>query len=127
MLLPPPKRAAITGGFSMKIATKRAVTAATALLLAAGTLTACASQEGSTDDTADGANGKIALLLPESKTTRYEAYDRPIFEAKVADLCPECEVIYSNADQDPAKQQQQAESALTQGIEIGRASCRERA
>src|SRR5690554_7848876 len=126
MLVPPPKRAAITGGFSMKIATKRAVTAATALLLAAGTLTACAAEEGSTPND-DGANKKIALLLPESKTTRYEAYDRPIFEAKVADLCPECEVIYSNADQDPAKQQQQAESALTQGIEIGRASCRERA
>src|SRR5690554_4257382 len=126
MLVPPPKRAAMTGGFSMKIATKRAVTAATALLLAAGTLTACASDEGSTP-TGDGANKKIALLLPESKTTRYEAYDRPIFEAKVAELCPECEVVYANADQDAAKQQQQAESALTQGIEIGRASCRERA
>ncbi len=101
----------------MKIATKRAVTAATALLLAAGTLTACASQEGSSP-TDEGANKKIALLLPESKTTRYEAYDRPIFEAKVAELCPECEVVYSNADQDPAKQQQQAESALTQGIGV---------
>src|SRR5690554_250974 len=117
MLMPPPKRAAITGGFSMKIATKRAVTAATALLLAAGTLTACASEEGSAP-TEDGANKKVALLLPESKTTRYEAYDRPLFEAKVAELCPECEVVYANADQDAAKQQQQAESALTQGIGV---------
>jgi D-xylose transport system substrate-binding protein len=103
----------------MKIATKRAVTAATALLLAAGTLTACASQEqASPGATQDGASGKIALLLPESKTTRYEAYDRPLFEAKVAKLCPKCEVIYSNADQDAAKQQQQAESALTQGVKV---------
>jgi D-xylose transport system substrate-binding protein len=101
----------------MKIATKRAVTAATALLLAAGTLTACAADEGSTP-TEDGANKKIALLLPESKTTRYEAYDRPIFEAKVAELCPDCEVVYANADQDAAKQQQQAESALTQGVGV---------
>ncbi|MHA6669782.1 ABC transporter substrate-binding protein [Homoserinimonas sp. A447] len=102
----------------MKIATKRAVTVATALLLAAGTLTACAPQEGSSSDTGDAATGKIALLLPESKNTRYEAYDRPIFEAKIAELCPECEVVYSNADQDPAKQQQQAESALTQGVAV---------
>ncbi|WP_307784476.1 MULTISPECIES: sugar ABC transporter substrate-binding protein [unclassified Salinibacterium] len=60
----------------------------------------------------------IALLLPESKTARYEAYDRPFFEAKVAELCPECDVIYANADQDPAKQQQQAESAFAQGISV---------
>ena len=28
----------------------------------------------------------IALLLPESKTTRYEAFDKPLFEAKVKEL-----------------------------------------
>jgi D-xylose transport system substrate-binding protein len=65
-----------------------------------------------------GAEYRIALLLPESKTARYEAYDRPFFEAKVAELCPQCEVVYANADQDPAKQQQQAESALAQGISV---------
>ncbi|MGV8913291.1 MAG: sugar ABC transporter substrate-binding protein [Rhodoglobus sp.] len=65
-----------------------------------------------------GAENRIALLLPESKTARYEAYDRPFFEAKVAELCPQCEVVYANADQDPAKQQQQAESAFAQGISV---------
>ncbi|WP_010205355.1 ABC transporter substrate-binding protein [Salinibacterium sp. PAMC 21357] len=65
-----------------------------------------------------GAEFRIALLLPESKTARYEAYDRPFFEAKVAELCPQCEVVYANADQDPAKQQQQAESAFAQGISV---------
>jgi D-xylose transport system substrate-binding protein len=102
----------------MRITTKRAITAATALLLAAGGLTACASQDTPSNQDGANASGKIALLLPESKTTRYEAYDRPIFEDKVADLCPDCEVIYSNADQDAAKQQQQAESALTQGVDV---------
>lgn len=58
------------------------------------------------------------MLLPESKTARYEAYDRPFFEAKITELCPECEVVYANADQDPAKQQQQAESAFAQGISV---------
>ena len=60
----------------------------------------------------------IALFLPESKTTRYEAFDRPLFEAKVKALCPSCKVLYSNADQDAAKQQSQVESALTQGANV---------
>lgn len=61
---------------------------------------------------------KIALLLPESKTARYESHDRPHFERKVKELCAECEVIYSNADQDAAKQQNQAEAALTNGAQV---------
>src|SRR3990170_90135 len=65
-----------------------------------------------------GGGGKIALLLPESKTARYETQDRPLFEKKVEELCADCEILYSNADQDAAKQQQQAEAALTQGAEV---------
>jgi D-xylose transport system substrate-binding protein len=65
-----------------------------------------------------GGGPKIALLLPESKTTRYEAHDRPDFEAKVDELCSDCEIIYSNANQDAAEQQSQAEAALTQGAEV---------
>ena len=66
-----------------------------------------------------GASGKkIALLLPESKTARYESKDRPLFTAAVKAQCPTCQIIYSNADQDAAKQQQQAESALTQGANV---------
>ena len=60
----------------------------------------------------------IALLLPESKTARYESVDRPAFEAVVATRCPECRVLYANADQDAARQQQQAESVLTQGANV---------
>lgn len=73
---------------------------------------------GTTDDSNAPSDGKdaptIALFLPESKTTRYEAFDRPLFEAKVKALCPKCKVLYSNADQDAAKQQQQVEAALAQ-------------
>ena len=63
-------------------------------------------------------SGKIALLLPESKTARYESQDRPNFEKKAKALCPDCEIIYSNADQDAAKQQQQADAALTKGAKV---------
>ncbi|WP_434390495.1 ABC transporter substrate-binding protein [Melittangium boletus] len=62
--------------------------------------------------------GKIALMLPESKTARYESHDRPHFERKVKELCPTCEILYSNADQDAAKQQNQAEAALTNGAQV---------
>lgn len=99
---------------------KRTYTAAIAGVLAVG-LTACGANEaaegGGSDATTEEA-AKIALLLPESKTTRYEAFDRPLFEAKVAELCPDCEVVYSNADQDDAKQLQQAEAALTEGVDV---------
>jgi D-xylose transport system substrate-binding protein len=61
---------------------------------------------------------KIALLLPESKTARYESKDRPLFEAKLKSLCSNCQIIYSNANQDAAQQQSQAEAALTNGANV---------
>jgi D-xylose transport system substrate-binding protein len=66
----------------------------------------------------NGGGGSIALLLPETKTTRYEEQDRPNFERRVEELCADCEVIYANANQDPAEQQQQAEAAITQGAKV---------
>jgi D-xylose transport system substrate-binding protein len=65
-----------------------------------------------------GGGGTIALLLPETKTTRYEEQDKPNFERRVKELCSDCEVIYANANQDPAKQQQQAEAAITKGAKV---------
>lgn len=92
----------------------------TAVLMTA----ACGQSETGGGATASAAPSKaeepktIALFLPESKTTRYEAFDRPLFEAKVKELCATCEILYSNADQDAAKQQQQVEAALTQGADV---------
>lgn len=93
-----------------------------ASLVAVLALAAC----GDDDDNGDGGGGgegggeagSIALLLPESKTARYESQDRPNFERKVEELCADCEILYSNADQDAQKQQQQAEAAITQGASV---------
>jgi D-xylose transport system substrate-binding protein len=75
----------------------------------------CAKDAG----TGQPQSGKtIALFLPESKTTRYEAFDRPLFEAKVRALCADCKVLYFNADQDAVKQQTQVETALAQGANV---------
>jgi D-xylose transport system substrate-binding protein len=95
------------------------VALAAAVALAAGfVLVACGGDDNGGGGGGGGGGGSIALLLPESKTTRYEAQDRPRFEAKVKELCPDCDVVYSNAEQDTAKQQQQAEAALTKGVKV---------
>jgi len=98
-------------------------------ILAAGGLalalvaTACSNNDDNSGSTTSGSesvdNGfKIGMLLPESKTTRYETFDKPYMEAKLKELCPKCEVLYQNADQDSAKQQSQAEAMLTQGAKV---------
>src|SRR4051812_17255202 len=76
------------------------------------------SSSGGSSSGGGGGGGSIALLLPESKTARYESQDRPNFEKKVKELCADCKIIYSNADQDAAKQQQQAEAAITKGAKV---------
>ncbi|MGH2907001.1 MAG: ABC transporter substrate-binding protein [Solirubrobacterales bacterium] len=92
---------------------------AAVLALAIGAVAAgCGSDNNSSSGSSSGGGGTIALLLPESKTARYETQDKPQFEKKVKELCSDCKVIYSNADQDAAKQQQQAEAALTQGAKV---------
>jgi D-xylose transport system substrate-binding protein len=85
------------------------------LVLAVG-LAACGDDDD--DEGGGGGGATIALLLPESKTARYESQDRPNFERRVEELCADCEIVYSNANQDAAKQQQQAEAALTQGVDV---------
>ncbi|GER21884.1 solute-binding protein [Zafaria cholistanensis] len=93
---------------------KRIAVVAMGAALAAGTLAGCGNGGG------DGSGGeavKVGLLLPETKAARYEAFDRPMFEEKLKSL-GNYEVVYSNADQDAAKQQQQAESALAAGIKV---------
>lgn len=61
-------------------------------------------------------NAKIAFLMPDIASTRYELYDSPLFKAKVKQLCADCEVLYQNANADASRQQQQANSALAQGV-----------
>jgi D-xylose transport system substrate-binding protein len=108
---------------------RRALLALPAVTLALA-LGACGDDDDGTTGTAGTAatsaagdaeqagGGKIAFLMPENKTTRYEEQDRPNFTAKVEELCPDCEVIYQNATGDPAKQQQQAEAVITEGAKV---------
>src|ERR1044071_9191205 len=105
----------------MKVYARRGLATVGALALLLTGAAAC----GDDDNTSGGGSGasvddgfKVGLLLPETKTTRYETFDKPLIEAKIKELCAKCEVVYSNADQDSAKQQTQAESLITQGVKV---------
>jgi D-xylose transport system substrate-binding protein len=93
--------------------TRRGARVAAAALTAviALAVSGCAGSEG------PAGGKKIALLLPEAKTARYETFDRPLFEKRLAQL-GSYDVLYSNADQDASAQQQEAESALAAGAEV---------
>jgi D-xylose transport system substrate-binding protein len=105
--------------------TRRALALAVAAALSIGGLAACGggdddngSTSGGTTAGGGGASGTVALLLPENKTARYESDDRPIFTRALRQYCPDCRLIYSNAEQDAAKQQSQAEAAITNGADV---------
>jgi D-xylose transport system substrate-binding protein len=61
---------------------------------------------------------KIGLLLPESKTARYEKFDRPLIEQNIKKLCPKCTIQYLNANQQANTQQQQVDTVLTAGVKV---------
>lgn len=92
--------------------------AALMLLVTACSTTGSGSQSASAASGGAGSGGKVALLLPEKQTARYEAADRPLFEAKFKEVCPSTELIYNNAGGDDATQLNQAESAMTNGATV---------
>jgi D-xylose transport system substrate-binding protein len=78
------------------------------------------SSAASSDASASTGGGKVALLLPTRAVARAEQADRPFFEAKFKELCPDqaATLIYNNAADDAAAQQQQAEAAITSGATV---------
>ena len=83
--------------------------------------TAGSSAAASGSSTAGGGGAsagaaKVAFLMPDEASTRYEQHDRPGFVAEMKTLCPACQVLYQNADADASKQQQQFNSVLSQGV-----------
>ncbi|MEA2458979.1 MAG: D-xylose transport system substrate-binding protein [Thermoleophilaceae bacterium] len=100
---------------------KRFVAAAVSLLALALVVGACGTTNKKSSSSGGGGSAKsgaIGLLLPETKTTRYEAFDHPLFAAKLKALCSSCKLLYANSNQDAAQQQSQAESMLTQGAKV---------
>jgi D-xylose transport system substrate-binding protein len=101
----------------MKIATKRVAVAAAALLLTAGTLTACSST-GSGTATTNSKAFKIGFLLPDDVTARYAAADQPDFVQAIAKDDPQAVVLYEDANGSASNQQAQAQAMLAQGVNV---------
>jgi D-xylose transport system substrate-binding protein len=79
---------------------------------------ACGSGSGSGSGSGGGSGDKVAFLMPDTGSTRYELHDRPGFEKKLKELCDSCKPLYNNADGSADKQQQQFNSALAQGAKV---------
>ncbi|MEU7025856.1 substrate-binding domain-containing protein [Streptomyces sp. NPDC046275] len=92
-----------------------ALTGTAALSLSALLTTGVAQ---ATSDQAAKQQVRIGLLLPESKTTRYEKFDRPYIEAKIKELAPDARIDYYNAAESATTQQQQVNTALAKGDKV---------
>jgi D-xylose transport system substrate-binding protein len=99
---------------------RRATVLAALAFLAMGSAACNSNSNGSSGGGGGNAStsGTIALLLPESQTTRYEAFDRPLIEKKIKELCPDCKIAYFNANQQANQQRQQAQTALAQSAKV---------
>ncbi|MFF4535742.1 substrate-binding domain-containing protein [Streptomyces aureus] len=101
-----------------------------AVAVAAGamavSLAACGSAKesgGSSDSSASSAKKgdaiKVGLLLPENQTARYEKFDKPLIEKKVAELTNnKGTVVYANAKQDASTQNQQVDTMITNKVDV---------
>jgi D-xylose transport system substrate-binding protein len=63
-------------------------------------------------------SGTVAFLMPDQASTRYEQHDFPGFKAEMGKLCPDCKVLYQNANADASQQQQQFNSVIAQGAKV---------
>jgi len=64
------------------------------------------------------AGQRVAFLLPENVTPRWQGSDAPVFTAALKKLVPGVSVDVVNALNDPAKQQSQAEAEMTKGAKV---------
>ncbi|WP_433461663.1 ABC transporter substrate-binding protein [Spirillospora sp. CA-128828] len=102
----------------MKKLSFRTAAAAAAALAVLAPAAACSSKSSGSSGGGDAKNAKIAFLMPDIASTRYELYDAPLFKARMKQLCGGCSVLYQNAGADASKQQQQASSVLAQGVKV---------
>jgi D-xylose transport system substrate-binding protein len=94
----------------------RRIVVGTAAVSVALTMAACG--KAGDDKGSDSKDKSIGLLLPDTVTTRYETFDRPLMVARIKELCPDCSVEYANAAGDATKQAQQVKSMITKGVKV---------
>ncbi|MEU7454430.1 substrate-binding domain-containing protein [Streptosporangium roseum] len=101
------------GGMALAMAFGMAACGTTGQAGDGGAASASAGDTGAVDR-----GFKIGLLLPESRTARYEKFDRPYITEHLAELCPKCQVVYGNAGDDPDRQRQQFDAMLNENVKV---------
>ncbi|MEV4971839.1 substrate-binding domain-containing protein [Streptomyces scopuliridis] len=102
----------------------RRAAVATAASALAVSLAACGSAKESGDKAEASTSDKkgpitVGLLLPENQTARYEKFDKPLIEKKVSELTDGTgKVVYANAKQDATLQNQQADTMITNKVDV---------
>jgi D-xylose transport system substrate-binding protein len=82
----------------------------------------CGGDDSSSSSSSSGSSGakkagKVAVLLPDSKSSvRWETLDRPLLKKAFEDAGVQVEI--QNAEGDKSTQQQQAEQAITNGAKV---------
>lgn len=86
------------------------------IFLAAFAAYATGTQE--TGQTTAASAARVAFLLPENVTPRWEGSDAPTFKQALEKLVPGVQIDVLNALNDPSRQQSQAEAELTKGAKV---------
>ncbi|MFI9580640.1 sugar ABC transporter substrate-binding protein [Streptomyces sp. NPDC052236] len=95
----------------------RRATIAVAVSAMAVSLAACVSDQGSGVRTGDDIT--VGLLLPETEAARYEKFDKPVIERKIAQLTNDKgKVLYANAKADPTVQAQQVNTMIDSKVDV---------
>jgi D-xylose transport system substrate-binding protein len=96
-----------------RVAWVAAAVAVLALLAAA-----VGASTGSARPTAAAAGPRVAFLLPENVTPRWEGFDHPTFVKALKKLVPNVTIDVLNAQNKPDTQQSQAEQEITKGAKV---------
>ncbi|WP_329273528.1 sugar ABC transporter substrate-binding protein [Streptomyces sp. NBC_01451] len=93
--------------------------AASALSLAACGVIDSASGSSGSAAPKKGDDITVGLLLPDTKTTRFEKFDYPLFKKQFTALTNgKGKVLYANAKADKAKQNQQLEEMIAEKVDV---------
>jgi D-xylose transport system substrate-binding protein len=89
--------------------------------VAALALTGCSAKNASGNAAASSsshAQGRIAFMMPDLITPRWDAEDKPVFEEEAQKQCSDCKVTYYNAKGDADTQLSQVQAAIANGVDV---------
>ena len=94
-------------------------TVAAGAAVAAMALTGCTAKNTDASASADShGQGRVAFMMPDLITPRWDAQDRVVFEEQAKESCSDCEVTYYNAKGDAGTQLSQVQAAIANGVDV---------